>query len=208
MNNPRFLLAGECVPLRARDRVRVYASRGPYVCIYPHDTIAPCKWTHKKALSGRFNRIAYPGVPPAVLPDRDLGRSATTAATSSARWRESSLTPRVRWSSELTQSLSQRPHLANLMPQPPARGDRLGGVEAMLEVAVVRSLWSTRPRRSTMHPPAPFPGDGGRPAGRSRACPGATPSRLAQLFWLLGRVYGVVRHFSRSAPALPSLKPD
>jgi hypothetical protein len=51
MNNPRFLLAGECVPLRARDRVRVYARRGPYVCIYPHDTIAPCKWTHEKALS-------------------------------------------------------------------------------------------------------------------------------------------------------------
>jgi hypothetical protein len=45
------LLGGECVPLRAGDRVRVYASRGPYVCIYPHDTIAPCKWTHKKALS-------------------------------------------------------------------------------------------------------------------------------------------------------------
>jgi hypothetical protein len=51
MNNPRFLLAGECAPLRAGDRVRVYARRGPYVCIYPHDTIAPCKWTHEKALS-------------------------------------------------------------------------------------------------------------------------------------------------------------
>ncbi len=51
MENPRFLLGGECVPLRAGDRVRVYASRGPYACIYPHDTIAPCKWTHKKALS-------------------------------------------------------------------------------------------------------------------------------------------------------------
>ena len=51
MNNPRFLLAGECAPLRAGDRVRVYASRGPYFCIYPHDTIAPCKWTHEKALS-------------------------------------------------------------------------------------------------------------------------------------------------------------
>jgi hypothetical protein len=51
MENPRFLLAGECVPLRAGDRVRVYASRGPYVCIYPYDTIAPCKWTHEKALS-------------------------------------------------------------------------------------------------------------------------------------------------------------
>ena len=46
MENPRFLLAGECVPLRAGERVRVYASRGPHACIYPHDTIAPCKWTH------------------------------------------------------------------------------------------------------------------------------------------------------------------
>jgi hypothetical protein len=43
MDNPRSLLAGECVPLRAGDRVRVYARRGPYVCIYPHDTISPCK---------------------------------------------------------------------------------------------------------------------------------------------------------------------
>jgi hypothetical protein len=51
IENPRFLLGGECVPLRAGDRVRVYASRGPYVCVYPHDTIAHCKWTHKKVLS-------------------------------------------------------------------------------------------------------------------------------------------------------------
>ena len=51
MENPRFLLAGECVPLRAGERVRVYASRGPYACIYPHDTIAQCKWTHQKVLS-------------------------------------------------------------------------------------------------------------------------------------------------------------
>ena len=27
MENPRFLLAGECVPLRAGERVRIYASR-------------------------------------------------------------------------------------------------------------------------------------------------------------------------------------
>jgi len=39
------------VPLRAGERVRVYASRWPYACIYPHDTIAPCKWTHQKVLS-------------------------------------------------------------------------------------------------------------------------------------------------------------
>jgi len=51
IDNPRFLLAGECVPLRAGERVRVYAKRGPYACIYPHDTIAPCKWTHQKVLS-------------------------------------------------------------------------------------------------------------------------------------------------------------
>ena len=48
---PRFLLAGECDPVRAGDRVRVYARRGPYVCIYPHDTVSPCKWTHEKALT-------------------------------------------------------------------------------------------------------------------------------------------------------------
>ena len=51
MENPRFLLAGECVPLPAEERVRVYASRGPYACIYPHDTIASCKWTHQRVLS-------------------------------------------------------------------------------------------------------------------------------------------------------------
>jgi hypothetical protein len=51
MDNPRSLLAGECEPLRAGDRIRVYVRRGPYVCIYPHDRISPCKWTHEKALS-------------------------------------------------------------------------------------------------------------------------------------------------------------
>ena len=53
MDNPRFLLSGECDPVRAGDRVRVYARRGPYVCIYPHDTVSPCKWTHEKALAKR-----------------------------------------------------------------------------------------------------------------------------------------------------------
>src|ERR1700704_2589943 len=33
-------------------------------------------------------------------------------------------------------SLSQRPDFAYLLPQPPARGDRLGGVEAALVVPV------------------------------------------------------------------------
>jgi len=51
MDNPRFLLTGECEPLSAGRRVRIYASRGPYVCIYPEDTITPCKWTHEKVLS-------------------------------------------------------------------------------------------------------------------------------------------------------------
>ena len=51
MGNPRFLLGGECEPLRAGDQVRVYARRGPYFCIYPHDRASPCKWTHEKALS-------------------------------------------------------------------------------------------------------------------------------------------------------------
>src|SRR5262249_36648213 len=44
MDNPRFLLTGECEPVSAGRRVRIYASRGPYVCIYPEDTITPCKW--------------------------------------------------------------------------------------------------------------------------------------------------------------------
>jgi len=51
MDNPRFLLTGECEPLSAGRRVRIYATRGPYVCIYPQDTITPCKWTHEKVLS-------------------------------------------------------------------------------------------------------------------------------------------------------------
>src|SRR6266436_3521517 len=58
MENPRFLLGGECIPLRAGDRVRIYASRGPYFCIYPRDTIAPCK---------------YRGVPLKVMPVCRMG---------------------------------------------------------------------------------------------------------------------------------------
>ena len=45
MDNPRFLLSGECEPLRAGDQVRIYARRGPYFCIYPRDRTSPCKWT-------------------------------------------------------------------------------------------------------------------------------------------------------------------
>jgi hypothetical protein len=50
-SDTRFLLTGECEPLSAGRRVRIYARRWPYVCIYPEDTIAPCKWTHEKVLS-------------------------------------------------------------------------------------------------------------------------------------------------------------
>lgn len=42
MDNPRFLLRGECDPLRAGDRVRVYARRGLYVCQEHHDRICLC----------------------------------------------------------------------------------------------------------------------------------------------------------------------
>ena len=48
-------------------------------------------------------------------------------------------------SSELAQSLSQCPHFAYLIPQPPTRGDRVGGVAAMLVVAVARPLGSPDP---------------------------------------------------------------
>jgi len=122
-------------------------------------------------------------------------------------WRQSSELRNLHWSSsELTQSLSQRPHLACLMPQPPARGDRLGGVEAMLVVAVVRSLRSTRPSRATVHSASPFPCYGRRPAWFSRPRLGHTPNRFAWIFWLLGRVHGVRASFfafSPSAAVLP-----
>src|SRR6266404_9998772 len=54
MDNPRFLLTGECEPLSAGRRVRIYASRGPYVCIYPENTIAPCT-----AFEGRDHAAHY-----------------------------------------------------------------------------------------------------------------------------------------------------
>jgi hypothetical protein len=49
-------------PLLARRRMLPTARRRTgsclrqpraYACIYPHDTIAPCKWTHQKVLSKR-----------------------------------------------------------------------------------------------------------------------------------------------------------
>jgi hypothetical protein len=56
--------------------------------------------------------------------------------------RQSGATYALRWSSGLTQSLSQRSHVAYVLPHPPPRGDRLSGVPAMLVVAVVRPLGS------------------------------------------------------------------
>jgi hypothetical protein len=46
------------------------------------------------------------------------------------------------WSSGLTQSLSERPHVAYVLPQASPRGDRLSGVPTMLVVAVPRPLGS------------------------------------------------------------------
>ena len=51
MNNPRFLLSGECEPLRAGDQVRIYARRGSYFCIYPHDRTAPCQRPKRKEVA-------------------------------------------------------------------------------------------------------------------------------------------------------------
>ena len=99
-------------------------------------------------------------------------------------------------SSELAQSLSQCPHFAYLIPQPPTRGDRVGGVAAMLVVAVARPLGSPGSLRATVHPAAPSSSHGRRLAWLSRPGLGATPSCLSQVLWLLGRVHGVVRHFS------------
>jgi hypothetical protein len=80
------------------------------------------------------------------------------------------------WSSLLTQSLSQLSHVAYALPHPPARGNRLGGVEAMLVVAVVGPLGPPDPGA----PPcsAAPSGHGGRPAWRSRA--GLAPHRTAR----------------------------
>lgn len=58
MDNPRFLLSGECDPVRAGDRVRVYARRGPYVCIYPHDTVSP---SFPKVLLDKFELMSNSG---------------------------------------------------------------------------------------------------------------------------------------------------
>ena len=65
-------------------------------------------------------------------------------------------------SSELAQSLSQCPHFAYLIPQPPTRGDRVGGVAAMLVVAVARPLGSPGSLRATVHPAAPSSSHGRR----------------------------------------------
>ena len=107
-------------------------------------------------------------------------------------------------SSGLTQSPSQRPHVAYALPQPSPGCDRLCRVPAMLVIAVATALRSARSACSPMHSAPAFPGHSRRAAWRSRACSGATPGRLAQLFWLFGLVHGVVRHFSPCAPVLRS----
>jgi hypothetical protein len=121
------------------------------------------------------------------------------------RWCRCGSTARLRKprrSSELTQSLSQRPYLACLMPQPPARGGRFGGVATVLVVAVVYSLRSTRSQRATVHPAAPPASHGRRPTRLSRSGPGSAPGRVPKLVRFLGRLLGVVRHFSPSPPPL------
>jgi hypothetical protein len=64
---------------------------------------------------------------------------------------------------------SQRPDLANLLPERPAGANRLGGVETMLVVAVAGSRGAAGARGATVHPAAsPPPGHGGRPAWPSQ----------------------------------------
>ena len=74
MDNPRFLLAGECEPLSEGRRVRIYASRGPYVCIYPEGTIMPCKWTPRESVVEIIPARAHPlwaELRPASPPEKD-----------------------------------------------------------------------------------------------------------------------------------------
>jgi hypothetical protein len=51
MENPRFLLAGECVPLRAGETDPCLRQPRALRMHLSHDTIALCKWTHQKVLS-------------------------------------------------------------------------------------------------------------------------------------------------------------
>src|SRR5260370_4370269 len=71
----------------------------------------------------------------------------------------------LRWSSGLTQSLSQRSHVAYALPHPPPRGDRLSGVPAMLCGPLGRNASGSAlsrsrraggvPRRALRPPPPP-----------------------------------------------------
>jgi|SRR6266487_2469129 hypothetical protein len=97
--------------------------------------------------------------------------------------------------SDLTESPSQRHDLANLLSQRPAGGNRLGGVEAMLVVAVAGTLRPAGARGATVHAAAPFPAHGRRSAWSSPAGLSATPRCVAKLPWFVGRVYGVVHDF-------------
>src|SRR5262249_18199845 len=55
MEHPRFLLPGECVPLRAGERVRVYASRWPYACIYPTTRSRPANGAPESIVEMRLD---------------------------------------------------------------------------------------------------------------------------------------------------------
>src|SRR6266478_915652 len=60
MDNPRFLLAGECEPLPAGHRVRIYASRGPYVCIYPEDMIGAVQMDARESVVEIIPKMRQP----------------------------------------------------------------------------------------------------------------------------------------------------
>jgi hypothetical protein len=45
---PAFSTYWRMRAIERRTSGRIYASRGPYFCIYPEDTIMPCKWTHTR----------------------------------------------------------------------------------------------------------------------------------------------------------------
>src|SRR5258708_30682988 len=85
----------------------------------------------------------------------------------------------LRWSSGLTQSLSQRSHVAYALPHPPPRGDRLSGVPAMLcgplgrnasGSALSRSRRASGVPRECLRPTPPPP-----PPGRPRPSPSPPP---------------------------------
>src|SRR6266446_1220989 len=84
----------------------------------------------------------------------------------------------LRWSSGLTQSLSQRSHVAYALPHPPPRGDRLSGVPAMLCGPLGRNASGSalsRSRRANGMPSVSWrhtePPDDGAAPDNVRSCP-------------------------------------